>query len=126
MPEMLPRVDAASRRHDIVIANVAHAGDVNLHPLLLTRAGYDAARVRAHAAFEQIITDTLELGGTSPASTGSACSSGPGCARSCRQRCWVCTTPSRRRSTRTHPQPGEGDRRLRRPFLRGPRLSTRR
>jgi glycolate oxidase len=107
MPEMLARVDAASRRHDIVIANIAHAGDVNLHPLLLTRAGEDAARVRAHAAFEKIITDTLELRGTVTGEHKVGLLKRAGMRAELSQRCWVCTTPSRRRSTRTHPQPGK-------------------
>lgn len=64
VPEMLARVEAAARRHDVRIANLAHAGDGNLHPLILTPAGDDAARHRAHGAFEQIISDALELGGT--------------------------------------------------------------
>ncbi len=34
VPEMLRRIDAAAERHRITIANIAHAGDGNLHPLL--------------------------------------------------------------------------------------------
>ncbi|OLT45246.1 FAD-linked oxidase [Saccharomonospora sp. CUA-673] len=64
VPEMLGRIEAAARRHDITIANIAHAGDGNLHPLLSTPAGDDAARGRAHAAFDDIIRDALALGGT--------------------------------------------------------------
>jgi glycolate oxidase len=64
VPEMLGRVDAAARRNDVLIANIAHAGDGNLHPLILTPPGDDAARRRAQTAFEQIISDALDLGGT--------------------------------------------------------------
>ncbi|WP_344650159.1 FAD-binding oxidoreductase [Cryptosporangium japonicum] len=64
VPEMLGRIEATARRHDVLIANVAHAGDGNLHPLIITPAGDDAARRRAQGAFEQIIADALELGGT--------------------------------------------------------------
>ncbi len=64
VPEMLARIDAAARRHDVVIANVAHIGDGNLHPLLVTPPGDDTARKAAQAAFEDIISDALDLGGT--------------------------------------------------------------
>jgi len=64
LPEMLGRIEATALRHDTHIANIAHAGDGNLHPLIITKPGDDAARERAHLAFAQIITDALELGGT--------------------------------------------------------------
>jgi glycolate oxidase len=64
VPVMLGRIEAIARRHDVLIANIAHAGDGNLHPLLITSPGDDAARVRAQAAFEDILTDALDLGGT--------------------------------------------------------------
>lgn len=64
VPEMLARVEQAAARHDIRIATVAHAGDGNLHPLLLTPPGDDAARVRAQAAFEDLLDGALALGGT--------------------------------------------------------------
>jgi glycolate oxidase len=64
VPEMLGRIEAAATAHDVLIANIAHAGDGNLHPLILTPVGDEAARDRAQAAFEQIITDALDLGGT--------------------------------------------------------------
>jgi glycolate oxidase len=64
VPEMLARVEAASRRHDVLIANIAHAGDGNLHPLISTPAGDAAAQARAQAAFRDIIADALALGGT--------------------------------------------------------------
>jgi glycolate oxidase len=64
VPEMLARVEAAAQRHDVRIANIAHAGDGNLHPLIQTPPGDDAARERAQAAFQDIIDDALALGGT--------------------------------------------------------------
>ena len=64
VPEMLRRIEATAARHDTLIANVAHAGDGNLHPLLITRPGDEAGRARAHVAFEEIIADALDLGGT--------------------------------------------------------------
>lgn len=64
VPEMLRRIEAAGRKHGTVIANIAHAGDGNLHPLLIAARNDDDARARAQAAFRQIITDALDLGGT--------------------------------------------------------------
>ncbi|MFC0434156.1 FAD-binding oxidoreductase [Kutzneria buriramensis] len=62
--EMLGRIEAAAVRHDTVIANIAHIGDGNLHPLLITPTDDDTAKARAQAAFEDIIADALALGGT--------------------------------------------------------------
>ncbi len=64
VPEMLERIERTAVRHDITIANIAHAGDGNLHPLLITPAGDEGARKRAQAAFDDIISDALALGGT--------------------------------------------------------------
>ena len=62
--EMLARIEAIGVAHEVQIASVAHAGDGNLHPLMLTPHGDDAARRRAQAAFDDIIAAAIELGGT--------------------------------------------------------------
>ncbi len=62
--EMLSRIEQIGVRHATTIANVAHAGDGNLHPLLITPRGDDVARRQAQAAFADIIDAALELGGT--------------------------------------------------------------
>ena len=54
----------SASEHDVLIANIAHAGDGNLHPLLITDPGDEAARIRAQQAFEVIITEALACGGT--------------------------------------------------------------
>ena len=64
VPTMLARIEEVAARHDVRIANLAHAGDGNLHPLLVTEPGDDAARVRAQAAFEEIHAAAIALGGT--------------------------------------------------------------
>jgi glycolate oxidase len=64
VPEMLARIEKTAAAHDTIIANIAHAGDGNLHPLLITPIGDEDAKRRAQAAFEDIISDALELGGT--------------------------------------------------------------
>lgn len=64
VPEMLARIERAGQTHETHIANIAHAGDGNLHPLLITPADDEVARKRAQAAFTEIIDGALELGGT--------------------------------------------------------------
>jgi glycolate oxidase len=64
VPEMLGRIQATAASFDVRIANIAHAGDGNLHPLIITEPGNDAQRVRAQEAFEVILGDALALGGT--------------------------------------------------------------
>lgn len=64
VPEMLGRIEAHAKAHDVHIANIAHAGDGNLHPLIIVPAGDEAARARAQRAFEAILDDAIALGGT--------------------------------------------------------------
>ncbi|MFC5185854.1 FAD-binding oxidoreductase [Actinomadura harenae] len=64
VPEMLERTEEIGRRHGVRIATIAHAGDGNLHPLLITPPGDDAAREAAQDAFEELLTAALDLGGT--------------------------------------------------------------
>ncbi|HEY2203066.1 MAG TPA: FAD-linked oxidase C-terminal domain-containing protein [Pseudonocardia sp.] len=64
LTEMLGRIEEIGSRHDVLIANIAHAGDGNLHPLMVTAHGDEAARDRAQHAFEEIVDAAIELGGT--------------------------------------------------------------
>ncbi|MFI6389333.1 FAD-binding oxidoreductase [Nonomuraea sp. NPDC050540] len=64
VPEMLARIEGHAKANDVHIANIAHAGDGNLHPLIVVPAGDDAARARAQRAFESILDDAIALGGT--------------------------------------------------------------
>jgi glycolate oxidase len=64
VPEMLGRIEAIAARFDTHIANIAHAGDGNLHPLLITPPGDAEARARAQVAFGEIMRDAVALGGT--------------------------------------------------------------
>jgi glycolate oxidase len=63
VPEMLARIEKVAERHGLTIANIAHAGDGNLHPLILTEPGEDASTL-AQAAFEEILDAAIALGGT--------------------------------------------------------------
>lgn len=64
VPIMLEQVSAIAARHGVKIATIAHAGDGNLHPLLITPAGDAAARMAAQAAFEEFLDAAIALGGT--------------------------------------------------------------
>jgi glycolate oxidase len=64
VPEMLRRIQQIGEQHDVLIANIAHAGDGNLHPLLITDPGDEPARIRAQQAFAVIIDEALAVGGT--------------------------------------------------------------
>jgi glycolate oxidase len=64
VPAMLGQVNEIGARHGLRIATVAHAGDGNLHPMLVTPAGDDAARFEAQAAFEELLDAAIALGGT--------------------------------------------------------------
>ncbi|WP_125615118.1 FAD-binding oxidoreductase [Specibacter cremeus] len=70
VPEMLRRIRDTATAHDVTIANIAHAGDGNLHPLIIVPDGDDAARDRAKTAFDVIIADALALGGTTTGEHG--------------------------------------------------------
>jgi len=64
VPAMLAAISDIGRRHDVHIANIAHIGDGNLHPLIVTPPGDDAARQRAQGAFDEIIAAAIAHGGT--------------------------------------------------------------
>jgi glycolate dehydrogenase FAD-linked subunit len=64
VPAMLAQITEIAARHGVTIATIAHAGDGNLHPLLITPPGDDAARAAAQAAFEEFLDAAIALGGT--------------------------------------------------------------
>ncbi|MER6688573.1 FAD-binding oxidoreductase [Streptomyces minutiscleroticus] len=64
VPAMLARTEEIGRRHGVRIATIAHAGDGNLHPLLITPPGDEEAREAAQAAFEELLVEAVALGGT--------------------------------------------------------------
>ena len=64
VPEMLGRIRDTAAAQDVVIATIAHAGDGNLHPLIIAPEGDAAAQERAKRAFDRIVEDCRELGGT--------------------------------------------------------------
>src|SRR5947207_1677081 len=64
VPAMLEQIGAIAARHGVRTATVAHAGDGNLHPCLITQPGDEAAREAAQAAFEEFLDAAIAMGGT--------------------------------------------------------------
>ena len=64
VPAMLEQVAKIGARHGVQIATIAHAGDGNLHPLIITPAGDDEARAAAQAAFDELLAEAIAVGGT--------------------------------------------------------------
>lgn len=64
LPEMLRRIERAGVEQQILVATVAHAGDGNIHPLIVFDASDAESRGRAHAVFERLMREALELGGS--------------------------------------------------------------
>jgi glycolate oxidase len=64
VPAMLEQVAKIGARHGVQIATIAHAGDGNLHPLIITPAGDDNARAAAQAAFDELLAEAIAVGGT--------------------------------------------------------------
>jgi len=64
LPQALRAVEDASQRHGVVVGNVFHAGDGNLHPLIMYDKR-DAAQVAAVIeAGNEILEAAVDLGGT--------------------------------------------------------------
>jgi glycolate oxidase len=61
--EVLTKVYDIAARHDLLVMNVFHAGDGNLHPLLVFDAREPGVLERVHAAGEEIVRVSLEAGG---------------------------------------------------------------
>ena len=61
--EAIESVYEISRRHDIPMLNVFHAGDGNLHPLMTFDASEPGVRERVAAAGEDLIEMCVKLGG---------------------------------------------------------------
>ncbi|WP_345431602.1 FAD-linked oxidase C-terminal domain-containing protein [Actinoallomurus vinaceus] len=64
LPEVLARIDALSREHGVRVANVFHAGDGNLHPLVLFDGAEPGAGERAEEVSGKILDLCIEHGGS--------------------------------------------------------------
>ncbi len=62
--EALARIEGMSRESGIRVANVFHAGDGNLHPLILFDGNEPGALERAEALAGRILRMCVEMGGS--------------------------------------------------------------
>ncbi len=64
LPEMVSRIVEISRKVGLLIGVLAHAGDGNLHPLILFDSRIPEELEKVHEAEKEIFVAALELGGT--------------------------------------------------------------
>ncbi len=63
LPEVLAKIAELSRRHNLAVANVFHAGDGNLHPLILFDANVGDELERAEKFGADILRACVAVGG---------------------------------------------------------------
>jgi len=63
LPHVLKRIDEIVKAHGLGVANVFHAGDGNLHPLILFDINKPGEMEKAEAAGEDILRLCVEVGG---------------------------------------------------------------
>ena len=63
LPAVLAKVYEIVARHDLLVLNVFHAGDGNLHPLLVYDGREPGIIERVHAAGDEIVRVSVEAGG---------------------------------------------------------------
>jgi FAD/FMN-containing dehydrogenase len=61
--EVLDQVYAITKKYDLLVMNVFHAGDGNLHPLLVYDARVPGTSERVYAAGKEIVEASLAVGG---------------------------------------------------------------
>ena len=64
LPEVLRRIDELSAQYDMRVANVFHAGDGNLHPLVLYDGSVEGEVERAEELATEILLACVEHGGS--------------------------------------------------------------
>lgn len=63
LPEVLRRISEICAAHELKVANIFHAGDGNLHPLILYEANDPDSAERAELAGAEILSLCVEVGG---------------------------------------------------------------
>ncbi|MGW7263339.1 FAD-binding oxidoreductase [Streptomyces sp. NPDC054842] len=64
VPQMLAHLERIAAAHQVHIASLAHAGDGNLHPMMVVPRGDEAALARGRGVFEEVVDQAIALGGT--------------------------------------------------------------
>jgi glycolate oxidase len=64
LPTIMAEIQAIGARHGLVVANVFHAGDGNVHPMICYDERVPGEFERALEANEEILHACIELGGT--------------------------------------------------------------
>ena len=64
LPEVLRRIDELSQEHGLRVGNVFHAGDGNLHPLVLYDGHVEGEAARAEELSYKILTACIDAGGS--------------------------------------------------------------
>jgi glycolate oxidase len=64
LPKVLAAIERLSQEHGLAVANVFHAGDGNLHPLILYRAGEPGVNERVKELGAAILKLCIEAGGS--------------------------------------------------------------
>ena len=81
LADTLEEVYRIADEHDLAVVNVFHAGDGNLHPLLLFNGQEPGIYDRVHAAGAKIIEASLAAGGVLSGNTASASKSSHICTK---------------------------------------------
>jgi glycolate oxidase len=64
LPDIMKFILATSAKHGVAIANVFHAGDGNIHPILMFDERDPAQVAKVLAASTEILTECIRLGGS--------------------------------------------------------------
>ncbi len=64
LPEVIDKITAVGKKFGLTVANVFHAGDGNLHPLILYRYDLPDEVEAAHKAGEEILSICIDYGGS--------------------------------------------------------------
>jgi glycolate oxidase len=64
LPQVLARIDELADEYNLAVANVFHAGDGNLHPIVLYNGANPGEGERAEELAGQIVTVCVDLGGS--------------------------------------------------------------
>ena len=99
LAQVLTGIEAMEVQYGLRCANVFHAGDGNLHPLILFDANQPGEFDRAEAFGADILPCASKSAAPSPASTGSAWKKSIRCASSSAGPSWTLSSPSNAPST---------------------------